>query len=72
MTLLSNPKKLIVVGSGAIESDLLYYSAMDEVTVVEFQDRIVPREDEEVSKALERNFKKAGINILTSAEIDSS
>ena len=71
MTLPKQPKKLIVVGSGAIGIEFAYfYNAMGtEVTVVEFQDRIVPVEDEEVSKALERNFKKAGINILTSSEV---
>ena len=71
MTLPKQPKKLIVVGSGAIGIEFAYfYNAMGtEVTVVEYQDRIVPVEDEEVSKALERNFKKAGINILTSAEV---
>jgi len=71
MTLPKQPKKLIVVGSGAIGIEFAYfYNAMGtEVTVVEFQDRIVPVEDVEISKVLERNFKKAGINILTSAEV---
>lgn len=71
MTLPKQPKKLIVVGSGAIGIEFAYfYNAMGtEVTVVEYQDRIVPVEDEEISKALERNFKKAGINILTAAEV---
>ena len=71
MTLPKQPKKLIVVGSGAIGIEFAYfYNAMEtEVTVVEFQDRIVPAEDEEVSKQLERSFKKAGINIITSAEV---
>ena len=71
MTLPKQPKKLIVVGSGAIGIEFAYfYNAMGtEVTVVEFQDRIVPVEDEEVSKQLERSFKKAGINIMTSAEV---
>ena len=71
MTLPKQPKKLIVVGSGAIGIEFAYfYNAMGtEVTVVEYQNRIVPVEDEEISKALERNFKKAGINILTAAEV---
>ena len=70
MTLPKQPKKLIVVGSGAIGIEFAYfYNAMGTEVTVEFQDRIVPVEDEEVSKALERNFKKAGINILTSAEV---
>ena len=71
MTLPKQPKKLIVVGSGAIGIEFAhFYNAMGtEVTVVEFQDRIVPVEDEEVSKQLERSFKKAGINIMTNAEV---
>ena len=71
MTLDKQPKKMIIVGSGAIGIEFAYfYNAMGtEVTVVEFQDRIVPVEDEEVSKQLERTFKKSGINILTSAEV---
>ena len=71
MTLSKQPKKLIVVGSGAIGIEFAhFYNAMGtEVTVVEFQDRIVPVEDEEVSKQLDRSFKKAGITILTNAEV---
>jgi len=71
MTLPKQPKKLIVVGSGAIGIEFAYfYNAMGtEVTVVEFQDRIVPVEDVEISKQLERSFKKSGINILTGAEV---
>ena len=66
MTLPKQPKKLIVVGSGAIGIEFAYfYNAMGtEVTVVEFQDRIVPVEDEEISKQLERSFKKSGIKII--------
>ena len=71
MTLDKQPKKMIIVGSGAIGIEFAYfYNAMGtEVTVVEFQDRMVPVEDEEVSKQLERTFKKSGINIMTSAEV---
>ena len=71
MTLPKQPKKLIVVGSGAIGIEFAhFYNAMGtEVTVVEFQNRIVPVEDEEISKQLERSFKKAGINIMTQAEV---
>ena len=71
MTLDKQPKKLIVMGSGAIGIEFAYfYNAMGtEVTIVEYQDRIVPVEDEEVSKQLERTFKKSGIQILTSAEV---
>lgn len=71
MTLSKQPKKLIVVGSGAIGIEFAYfYNAMGtEVTIVEYLDRIVPVEDEEISKQLERSFKKSGINILTNAEV---
>ncbi|TDQ30983.1 dihydrolipoyl dehydrogenase [Zeaxanthinibacter enoshimensis] len=71
MTLEKQPKKMIVVGSGAIGIEFAYfYNAMGtEVTVVEFLPNIVPLEDEEVSKQLERTFKKSGIKIMTSAEV---
>ncbi len=71
MTLKTQPKKIIIVGSGAIGIEFAYfYNAMgSEVTVVEYLDRIVPVEDEEISKALEVNFKKKGIKILTSSEL---
>lgn len=71
MVLEKQPKKMIVVGSGAIGVEFAYFysSIGTEVTIVEFMDRIVPVEDEEVSKALERNFKKNGINIMTSSEV---
>lgn len=71
MTLEKQPKKLIVVGSGAIGIEFAYfYNAMGtEVTIVEYLDRVVPVEDEEVSKQLERSFKKSGIKILTNAEV---
>ena len=62
---------MIVVGSGAIGIEFAYfYNSMGtEVTIVEFMPNIVPVEDEEVSKQLERSFKKLGIKILTSAEV---
>ena len=71
MTLPKQPKKLIVVGSGAIGIEFAYfYNAMGtEVTIVEYVDRIVPVEDEEISKQLEKSFKKSGIKIMTSAEV---
>jgi len=71
MTLDKQPKKMIVVGSGAIGVEFahFYNSIGTEVTVVEFMDRVVPVEDEEVSKALERSFKKAGIAVMTSSEV---
>ncbi|RAV30327.1 dihydrolipoyl dehydrogenase [Sinomicrobium soli] len=71
MSLPEQPKKLIVVGSGAIGIEFAYfYNAIGtEVTVVEYLPNIVPVEDEEVSKQLERSFKKAGVKIMTSAEV---
>ncbi len=74
MSLDKQPKKMIVVGSGAIGIEFAYfYNAMGtEVTVVEFLPRIVPVEDEEVSKQLERSFKKTGIKIMTSSEVTSA
>ena len=71
MTLSSQPKKMIVVGSGAIGVEFAYfYNSMGtEVTVVEFLPNIVPVEDEDVSKQLERSFKKSGIKIMTSSEV---
>lgn len=71
MTLPEQPKKLIVVGSGAIGIEFAYfYNSMGtEVTIVEYLPNIVPVEDEEVSKQLERSFKKMGVKVMTSAEV---
>ena len=71
MTLSNQPKKLIVVGSGAIGIEFAYfYNSMGtEVTIIEYLDRIVPVEDQEVSKQLERSFKKSGIKIMTGSEV---
>jgi len=71
MVLPEQPKKLVVVGSGAIGVEFAYfYNAMGtEVTIVEYLPNIVPVEDEEVSKQLERSFKKAGIKVMTNAEV---
>ncbi|PQJ14185.1 dihydrolipoyl dehydrogenase [Nonlabens tegetincola] len=71
MTLKEQPKKLIVVGSGAIGVEFAYfYNAMGtEVTIVEYLDRIVPVEDVDVSKQMERSFKKSGIKVMTSSEV---
>lgn len=71
MVLDKQPKKMVVVGSGAIGVEFAYFykSIGTEVTIVEFMDRIVPVEDEEVSKQLERIYKKAGMKIMTSSEV---
>ena len=73
MTLPNQPKKMIVVGSGAIGVEFAYfYNSMGtEVTIVEYMPKIVPVEDADVSKQLERSFKKSGIKIMTSAEVTS-
>jgi len=73
MTLEKQPKKLIVVGSGAIGVEFAYfYHAMGtEVTIIEFLPNMVPVEDEEISKQLERSFKKAGIKVLLNASVES-
>jgi dihydrolipoamide dehydrogenase len=73
MVLPENPKSIIVVGSGAIgvEFAYFYFGMGAKVTIVEFLPRIVPVEDEEISKELEKNYKKIGIDILTSSEVTS-
>jgi dihydrolipoamide dehydrogenase len=73
MSLPSQPKKMIVVGSGAIGVEFAYFynSLGTDVTIVEFLPSVVPVEDEDVSKQLERSFKKSGIKIMTSAEVTS-
>ncbi|MBT5401934.1 MAG: dihydrolipoyl dehydrogenase [Crocinitomicaceae bacterium] len=67
------PKSMLVVGSGAIGVEFAYfYNAMGvEVTVVEYLPNIVPVEDKDVSKQLERSFKKQGIKVLTNASVES-
>lgn len=71
MTLDKKPEKMVVVGSGAIGIEFAYvYSSIGvDVTVVEFMDRIVPNEDAEVSKTLEKIYKKKGMKIMTSTEV---
>ena len=71
MTLPKQPKKLVVMGSGAIGSEFAhFYQAIGtEVTLIEYMDNIVPVEDEEVSKQLARSFKKTGMTIMTGTEV---
>jgi dihydrolipoamide dehydrogenase len=73
MVLETMPKSMVVVGSGAIGVEFAYfYNAMGvEVTIVEFLPNVVPVEDEEISKQLERSFKKAGITIMTNSSVES-
>ena len=72
MTLAKQPKKMIVVGSGAIgvEFASFYNSMGTDVTIVEFLPNVVPVEDEDVSKQFERSFKKAGIKIMTNSSVE--
>ncbi|WLD24684.1 dihydrolipoyl dehydrogenase [Flavobacterium dauae] len=72
MTLPTQPKKMIVVGSGAIGVEFAhFYNSMGtDVTIVEFMPNIVPVEDEDVSKQFERSLKKAGINIMTNSSVE--
>lgn len=72
MTLPEQPKKMIVVGSGAIGVEFAhFYNSMGtDVTIVEFMPNIVPVEDEDISKQFERSLKKAGIKIMTNASVE--
>ncbi len=72
MVLPKLPKKMVVVGSGAIGVEFAYfYNAMGvDVTIVEFLPNIVPVEDEEVSKQLLRTFKKQGIKVMTESTVE--
>lgn len=71
MVLPTQPKSMIVCGSGAIGSEFAYFynSLGTKTTIVEFMPRIVPVEDEEISKELEKQYKKQGIEIMTSSEV---
>jgi dihydrolipoamide dehydrogenase len=72
MTLPKQPESMVVVGSGAIGSEFAnFYQAIGtSVTLVEFLPRIVPNEDEEVSKQLERSFKKMKMKIMTDSSVE--
>ncbi|MBS4043727.1 MAG: dihydrolipoyl dehydrogenase [Chitinophagaceae bacterium] len=73
MVLPTQPKSMIIVGSGAIGVEFAYvYNSMGtKVTIVEFMPRIVPVEDEDVSKELEKQYKKQGIEIMTNASVEA-
>jgi len=72
LTLKEQPKSMIVVGSGAIGSEFAYFYATmgTQVTLVEFMPNIVPLEDEEISKQLEKSFKKIGIEVMTNSSVE--
>ncbi len=71
MVLPVQPKSMIICGSGAIGAEFAYFynSIGTKVTIVEFMPRIVPVEDEDISKELEKQFKKQGMTIMTSSEV---
>ncbi|MBS0010572.1 MAG: dihydrolipoyl dehydrogenase [Bacteroidales bacterium] len=73
MTLKEQPESMIVIGSGAIGSEFahFYNSIGTRVTLVEFLPSLVPNEDKEVSRQLERSFKKAGIKVYTGSSVES-
>lgn len=73
MSLEKQPKSMLIIGSGAIGVEFAYvYNAMGtKVTIVEYLPNIVPVEDEDVSKALEKIYKKDGIEILTGSSVES-
>jgi dihydrolipoamide dehydrogenase len=73
MVLPTQPKSLVVVGSGAIGVEFAYFYATlgTKVTIVEFMPNIVPVEDEDVSKQLEKSLKKVGIDIMTEASVEA-
>jgi dihydrolipoamide dehydrogenase len=72
MTLPKQPKSMVVVGSGAIGSEFAYFyqSIGTEVTLIEYLPNVVPNEDEEVCKVLERSFKKMKMKVLTNASVE--
>ena len=71
MTLPHRPSSMIVMGSGAIGTEFAYFyhTLGTKVTIVEYLDRILPLEDEEVSKSLQRIYQKAGMEIITGAKV---
>lgn len=72
LTLDKQPESMVVVGSGAIGSEFAYFyqTIGTKVTLVEFMPTLVPNEDEEVAKQLERSFKKMKMNVMTSASVE--
>ena len=73
LSLTPAPKKIVIVGSGAIGVEFAYfYNAMGvDVTVVEYMPNIVPVEDVDISKQLQRSFKKSGIKVMTNSSVES-
>lgn len=72
LTLKEQPKRMVVVGSGAIGVEFAYFYATmgTEVTIVEFLPNLVPNEDKDVSKQLEKSFKKSKIKVMTNSSVE--
>ncbi|AWK06918.1 MULTISPECIES: dihydrolipoyl dehydrogenase [Flavobacterium] len=72
MTLPTQPKSMIIVGSGAIGVEFAhFYNSMGtDVTIVEFMPNVVPVEDEDISKQFERSLKKSGIKVMTNSSVE--
>ncbi|MCE4565602.1 dihydrolipoyl dehydrogenase [Maribellus sp. CM-23] len=73
LSLEKQPESMVVVGSGAIGSEFAYFyhTIGTKVTLVEFMPTLVPNEDEEVAKQLERNFKKSKMAVMVSSSVES-
>ena len=73
LTLDKQPESMVVVGSGAIGSEFAYFyhTIGTKVTLVEFMPTLVPNEDAEVAKQLERNFKKSKMKVMTGSSVES-
>jgi dihydrolipoamide dehydrogenase len=72
MSMPTQPKKMIIVGSGAIGVEFAhFYNSMGtEVTIVEFMPNVVPVEDEDISKQMEKSLKKSGITVMTNSSVE--
>jgi len=72
LTLSAQPKSMVIVGAGAIGVEFAYFynSIGTKVTIIEFLPNLVPVEDEDISKELEKNFKKKGMNIMTGSSVE--
>ena len=72
MQLEKQPKKMLIMGAGAIGVEFAYFynSIGTEVTLVELQDSLVPVEDKDVGKELGKIYKKKGINIMTGSSVE--
>jgi len=73
LTLDKQPESMVVVGSGAIGSEFAYFyhTIGTKVTLVEFMPTLVPNEDEEVAKQLERNFKKSKMTVMVGSSVEN-